>query len=125
MFAGGHTAPNTPDLFRTPKLTVAGPGQYWTGGPSGNTLGCCQLFFVAIPEFSTFIIKRMKTRVRDHRRPAVPQLTVRTNLGLPSNRLVSDLINILEPVDHRSYMRSAGMGVWSLYPGILAEGAIA
>ena len=27
-FAGGHTAPNTPDLFRTPKLTVAGPGQY-------------------------------------------------------------------------------------------------
>jgi hypothetical protein len=42
--AGGHTAPNTPDLFRTPKLTVAGPGQYWTGGPSGNTLGCRQLF---------------------------------------------------------------------------------
>jgi len=26
MFAGGHTATNTPDLFRTPKLTVAGPG---------------------------------------------------------------------------------------------------
>jgi hypothetical protein len=26
--ASGHTAPNTPDLFRTPKLTVAGPGQY-------------------------------------------------------------------------------------------------
>ena len=24
--AGGHTATNTPDLFRTPKLTVAGPG---------------------------------------------------------------------------------------------------
>ena len=22
-FASGHTAPNTPDLFRTPKLTVA------------------------------------------------------------------------------------------------------
>ena len=28
IFAGGHTVPNTPDLFRTPKLTVAGPGQY-------------------------------------------------------------------------------------------------
>ena len=28
MIASGHTAPNTPDLFRTPKLTVAGPGQY-------------------------------------------------------------------------------------------------
>ena len=28
MVASGHTAPNTPDLFRTPKLTVAGPGQY-------------------------------------------------------------------------------------------------
>jgi hypothetical protein len=26
--ASGHTATNTPDLFRTPKLTVAGPGQY-------------------------------------------------------------------------------------------------
>jgi hypothetical protein len=24
----GHTATNTPDLFRTPKLTAAGPGQY-------------------------------------------------------------------------------------------------
>ena len=46
IVASGHTAPNTPDLFRTPKLTVAGPGQYWTGGPSGNTLGCCQLFYI-------------------------------------------------------------------------------
>jgi hypothetical protein len=26
--ASGHTAPNTPDLFRTPQLTDAGPGQY-------------------------------------------------------------------------------------------------
>ena len=26
IFAGGHTAANTPDLFRTPKLTAAGPG---------------------------------------------------------------------------------------------------
>ena len=24
--ASGHTAMNTPDLFRTPKLTIAGPG---------------------------------------------------------------------------------------------------
>ena len=26
--ADGHTASNTPDLFRTPQLTDAGPGQY-------------------------------------------------------------------------------------------------
>ena len=42
--ASGHTATNTPDLFRTPKLTVAGPGQYWGGGPPGKPLGCCWLF---------------------------------------------------------------------------------
>ena len=41
LFAGGHTATNPPDLFRTPKLTVAGPGQYWGGGPPGKPLGCC------------------------------------------------------------------------------------
>ena len=40
IFARGHTATNRPDLFRTPKLTAAGPGQYWAGGPPGNTLGC-------------------------------------------------------------------------------------
>jgi hypothetical protein len=28
FIASGHTAPNTPDLFRTPQLTDAGPGQY-------------------------------------------------------------------------------------------------
>jgi hypothetical protein len=28
VHASGHTAPNTPDLFRTPQLTDAGPGQY-------------------------------------------------------------------------------------------------
>ena len=39
--AGGHTATNTPDLFRTPELTVAGPGQYWGGGPPGEPFGCC------------------------------------------------------------------------------------
>ena len=44
VFASGHTATNTPDLFRTPKLTVAGPGQYWGGGPPGKSFGCCQLF---------------------------------------------------------------------------------
>ena len=43
-FASGHTATNTPDLFRTPKLTVAGPGQYWGGGPPGKPFGCCWLF---------------------------------------------------------------------------------
>ena len=39
--ASGHTATNTPDLFRTPKLTVAGPGQYRGGGPPGKSLGSC------------------------------------------------------------------------------------
>ena len=39
--ASGHTATNTPDLFRTPKLTVAGPCQYWGGGPPGKPFGCC------------------------------------------------------------------------------------
>ena len=39
--ASGHTMTNTPDLFRTPKLTVIGPGQYWGGGPPGKSLGCC------------------------------------------------------------------------------------
>ena len=43
-FARGHTAANTPDLFRTPKLTAAGPGQYWGGGPPGKSFGCCELF---------------------------------------------------------------------------------
>ena len=42
-FADGHTASNAPDLFRPPKLSGAGPGQYWGGGPRGKTLGCCQL----------------------------------------------------------------------------------
>ena len=43
-FADGHTASNAPDLFRPPKLSGAGPGQYWGGGPPGKTFGCCQLF---------------------------------------------------------------------------------
>ena len=45
-FADGHTASNAPDLFRPPKLSGAGPGQYWGGGPPGKTLGCCQLSFL-------------------------------------------------------------------------------
>ena len=44
VFADGHTASNAPDLFRPPKLSGAGPGQYWGGGPPGKPLGCCQLF---------------------------------------------------------------------------------
>ena len=44
VVADGHTASNAPDLFRPPKLSGAGPGQYWGGGPPGKTLGCCQLF---------------------------------------------------------------------------------
>ena len=43
-FADGHTASNAPDLFRPPKLSGAGPGQYWGGGPPGKSLGCCKLF---------------------------------------------------------------------------------
>ena len=42
--ADGHTASNAPDLFRPPKLSGAGPGQYWGGGPPGKPFGCCQLF---------------------------------------------------------------------------------
>ena len=41
LSASGHTATNTLDLIRTPKLTVAGPGQYWGGGPPGKPFGCC------------------------------------------------------------------------------------
>ena len=41
IFASGHTATNTPALIRTPKLKVAGPGQYWGGGPPGKPFGCC------------------------------------------------------------------------------------
>ena len=44
--ADGHTASNAPDLFRPPKLSGAGPGQYWGGGPPGKTLGCCQPFLL-------------------------------------------------------------------------------
>jgi hypothetical protein len=44
IIASGHTATNTPDLFRTPKLTVAGPAQYCRGGPGGKRFGCCWLF---------------------------------------------------------------------------------
>ena len=31
VFADGHTASNAPDLFRPPKLSGAGPGEYWGG----------------------------------------------------------------------------------------------
>ena len=44
LFADGHTVSNAPDLFRPPKLSGTGPGQYWGGGPPGKPLGCCQLF---------------------------------------------------------------------------------
>ena len=44
FLASGHTASNAPDLFRTPKLSGAGPGQYRGGGPPGKPLGCCWLF---------------------------------------------------------------------------------
>ena len=59
-FADGHTASNTPDLFRPPKLSGAGPGQYWGGGPPGKTLGCCQLLIPAVwlmhfPELTSYM----------------------------------------------------------------------
>ena len=61
LIAGGHTATNPPDLFRTPKLTVAGPGQYWGGGPPGKPFGCCQLFafrgFAHLKKFR-FLLKK-------------------------------------------------------------------
>ncbi len=47
ILASGHTASNAPDLFRTPKLSGAGPGQYRGGGPPGKPLGCCWLFYSA------------------------------------------------------------------------------
>ena len=34
---------NGPALFRPPKSSGTGPGQYWGGGPPGKTSGCCQL----------------------------------------------------------------------------------
>ena len=49
VFADGHTASNAPDLFRPPKLSGAGPGQYWGGGPPGKPLGCCQLLVFSFP----------------------------------------------------------------------------
>ena len=45
-FADGHTVSNAPDLFRPPKLSGTGPGQYWGGGPPGKPLGSCQLFIL-------------------------------------------------------------------------------
>ena len=43
FFADGHTVSNAPDLFRPPKLSNTGPGQYRGGGPPGKSSGCCQL----------------------------------------------------------------------------------
>ena len=49
VVADGHTASNTPDLFRLPKLSGAGPGEYWGGGPPGNSSGCCWLLRSSAP----------------------------------------------------------------------------
>ena len=38
-FADGHTVSNAPDLFRPPKLSGTGPGQYWGGGRPGSPQG--------------------------------------------------------------------------------------
>ena len=46
IVADGHTVSNAPDLFRPPKLSGTGPGQYWGGGPPGKPLGCCQLLLL-------------------------------------------------------------------------------
>jgi hypothetical protein len=37
MIAVDHTASKTLDPIRTPLLSDARPGQYWAGGPPGNT----------------------------------------------------------------------------------------
>ena len=47
MRASAHGAAGTFFLFRTMKLTVAGVGQYWGGGPPGKPFGCCWLFCLA------------------------------------------------------------------------------
>ena len=57
LLARGHTAANTPDLFRTPKLTAAGPGQYWGGGPPGKSFGCCELFPTSLKPLSVLSAK--------------------------------------------------------------------
>ena len=37
----GHTVKNTPDPVRSPQLSFTWPGQYYSGGPYGNTR-CCK-----------------------------------------------------------------------------------
>ena len=43
IIADGHATSNAPDLLLPPKLSGAGPGQYWGGGPHGKTVGCCRI----------------------------------------------------------------------------------
>ena len=61
FLASGHTASNAPDLFRTPKLSGAGPGQYRGGGPPGKPLGCCWLLLISLSLLLLFVIAFMHT----------------------------------------------------------------
>lgn len=44
IFNYGHTRLKVPDPVRSPKSSRRWPGQYYGGGPHGNT-GCCSFFF--------------------------------------------------------------------------------
>ena len=48
-FADGHTASNSPDLVRRPKLSGAGPGQYWGGRPPRKPFGVLSAFVYSSP----------------------------------------------------------------------------
>ena len=76
IIASGHTTTNTPNLFRTSKLTVVGPCQYWGGGPPGKPFGCCQLFCINACEIRTpkkYWILRLKVppNLTMHRCPSI------------------------------------------------------
>ena len=63
-FADGHAVSNAPALFRPPKLSGTGPGQYWGGGPPGKTSGCCQLLLFAARQKLTAPYKLTAPKVR-------------------------------------------------------------
>ena len=90
--AGGHTAPNAPDLFRPPNLSGAGPGKYWGGGTAREDLR-------VLPALHTHLCANTKassascadvisigTRWRQHRVECTAQPpTARTTLRNSSN----------------------------------------
>ena len=66
VVARGHTATNAPDLFRTPKLTAAGPGQYWGGGPPRRLLGCCGVSVFQCPRRVVLTVRYRHIVHRSH-----------------------------------------------------------